>query len=99
MSEPEERLISITTQGVLWKQTSDMSTETMPQGVFGNQTSDISTENSSGESTTCKNHLIAAQTKAFIVNKMNKTEEQIASIMQKWWESKHTRAYYRHFLL
>ena len=67
------------------KQIPDMPTETMPQGLFGKQTSDMSTESSSGESivcgTACENHLTASQTKAFIVNQMNKTEEQLASIM------------------
>ena len=31
--------------------------------------------------TECENNLTAAQTKAFIVNQMNKTESQLASIM------------------
>ena len=85
MSKTEERFTSTMRQEVPGKQTPDMSTETMPQGLFGKQTSDMSTESSSGESivcgTACENHLTAAQTKAFIVNQMNKTEEQLASIM------------------
>ena len=31
----------------------------------------------------CENNLTAAQTKAFIVNQMNKTESQLASIMSQ----------------
>jgi hypothetical protein len=85
MSKTEERFTSTMRQEVPGKQTPDMSTETMPQGLFGKQTSDMSIESSSGESivcgTACENHLTAAQTKAFIVNQMNKTEEQLASIM------------------
>ena len=70
-----------------WKQITYMSTEIIPQGLFGKQTSDISTENSSGESaacgTVCENHITAAHTKAFIVNQMNKTGEQLASTMSQ----------------
>merc|ERR1712086_1006170 len=86
-----------TTQGVPWKQTLDMSTETMPQVLFRKQTLDTPnmptesslgpTESISGGSTVCvtacENNLTAAQTKAFIVNQMNKTEAQLASIMSQ----------------
>ena len=69
------------------KQTPGMSTETTPQVLFGKEALNTSTEISSGESTlcgtACENHLTAAQTKAFIVNQMKKTEEQLASIMSK----------------
>ena len=94
-NKTEERFTSTTTQGVPGKQTLDMSTETMPQVLFGKQTLDTSnmstesslgtTESISGGSTVCvpecENNLTAAQTKAFIVNQMNKTESQLASIM------------------
>ena len=81
-NKTEERFTSTTTQGVPGKQTLDMSTETMPMST---ESSLGTTESISGGSTVCvpecENNLTAAQTKAFIVNQMNKTESQLASIM------------------
>merc|ERR1712086_105910 len=81
-NKTEERFTSTTTQGVPGKQTLDMSTETMPMST---ESSLGTTESISVGSTVCvpecENNLTAAQTKAFIVNQMNKLESQLASIM------------------